>query len=120
MALVLAATFALLWARRPVPPAVAATVLWLGFYAVAPSFFFGYLVWGLPFFLLAGYLWRTAALMALMLVPQILFESGRGNDFLGLYKWLMTAAWVALICAFVWLFVQILRRRAREPSAAPA
>ena len=120
---VLAATFALLWARRPVAPALAATVLWLGFYAVAPSFFFGYLVWGLPFFLLAGYLWSTAALMALVLVPQILFESGRGMDHLGLYKWMMTAAWVALICAFVWEFVRILRRERAagdaEPLAAP-
>jgi hypothetical protein len=108
---VTAAAFALLWARRPVVPVLAATLLWLGFYAVAPSFFFGYLVWGLPFFLLAGYLWTSAALMALVLIPQLQFETGFARGHVDLFKWTMTAAWVALTCAFAWLFIRILRRR---------
>jgi hypothetical protein len=112
LGVVMAAAFALLWARRPIPPPLAATLLWLGFHAAAPSFFFGYLVWGLPFFVLAGYLWSSAALMALTLSPQILFETGRGFDYFELYKWTMTATWFALIGAFIWLFVRILRGKA--------
>lgn len=57
--------------RWPVPDRAAA--LWLAFYVVSPVFFFQYLVWGLPFVLLAGRLRLALAVQAVALVPTLLF-----------------------------------------------
>jgi len=73
------AAFAAIARRRPAP-AQAATILWLAFYVFAPNIFFGYLVWGIPFFLMAGHLRATLALEALVFAPTMLiFGLGTGT-----------------------------------------
>jgi hypothetical protein len=57
-----------------------ATLLWLTFYVVTPVFFVQYLVWGLPFFLLAGRLRLAAAVQLLALVPTVLFYRAPWED----------------------------------------
>ena len=60
------------WRFRP-GPRTAATILWLVVLAFASGFFFQYLVWGLPFFLLAGYVLQTALLQLVVTVPMLIY-----------------------------------------------
>jgi hypothetical protein len=55
------------------PSAVdAAVLLWLAVYTFIPNLFLQYLVWGLPFFIMAGYLRKVALIQALLVVPALL------------------------------------------------
>jgi len=49
----------------------AVALLWLVVYAFSPDFFLNYLVWGLPFFIMAGFLAEVAFLQALLIVPMV-------------------------------------------------
>jgi Glycosyltransferase family 87 len=49
----------------------AAALLWLVIYAFSPNFFLNYLVWGLPFFIMAGFLIEVAVLQALLIAPTL-------------------------------------------------
>lgn len=60
---------------RPAPRTAAALV-WLVVLACGSGFFFQYLVWGLPFFLMAGFVRATAVLQALVTAPMILYYLG--------------------------------------------
>ncbi len=95
----------LLWTR---PPATQGAVLvWLALYVFAPGFFLQYVVWGLPFFLMAGYLWRALAVQALLLPPTVMVYSDNvdGEAAVVLYVvcmlalWLGFAVWLALLGA---------------------
>lgn len=50
-----------------------AVLLWLAVYAFGVNFFFQYLVWGLPFFVMAGYIRSTLVVQLLVLPPTLLF-----------------------------------------------
>jgi hypothetical protein len=86
-------------------PRIAATVLWLVVLALGSAFFFQYLVWGLPFFLLAGYLRTTAALQALITAPMLIFYLGPWRSGAIVYPFvaLMITAWVAWVAALALL-----------------
>lgn len=72
VAAALAAVAALTLRYRPAP-VHAAVLLWLAFYAITPAFFFQYAVWGLPFFLMAGYVGQVAALQVLVAPAMAVF-----------------------------------------------
>jgi hypothetical protein len=56
------------------PAAVdAAALLWLVVYAFSSNFFLNYLVYGLPFFIMAGFLVEVAVLQALLIAPTVAF-----------------------------------------------
>jgi hypothetical protein len=56
------------------PAAVdAAAMLWLVVYAFSPNFFLNYLVYGLPFFIMAGFLVEVAVLQALLIAPTVAY-----------------------------------------------
>lgn len=105
--------------RSRTSAATAAVVVWLAVYVLATGFFFQYLVWGLPFFLLAGCLRETAALQAAVLLPALLFYTGPWADaaVVWLYVPLMLAVWVAFLVAFVRLVRAI--ASSAPPSAEP-
>jgi len=94
----LAATAVFLARYRP-GPARAATVVWLAVYAASPNFFLQYAVWGLPFFLLAGYVWQVAAAQAALLVPTLLVYLAPVSTglALGVYAPAMIGLWVAVV-----------------------
>jgi hypothetical protein len=104
---------AVLWRRRPVEAAAAAGLLWLGFFALAPSFFWGYLIWGIPFFLLAGHVRATVALVAAAAVPTVLYETER-RDLTELYQVFATAIWIGFVVALV-LSLRSLYASRRQP-----
>lgn len=50
-----------------------AVLLWLAVYAFGVNFFFQYVLWGLPFFLMAGYVRKVAVAQAVLVVPTLIF-----------------------------------------------
>ena len=90
-------------------PAERATLLWLAFYIVTPVFFSQYLVWGLPFFLLAGRLRLVVAVQAVALLPTILFYRAPWEDHAVAYPY--GASMIALWALFLAAFVLVVRER---------
>jgi hypothetical protein len=96
-------------------PAERASLLWLTFYIVTPVFFFQYLVWGLPFLLLAGRLREAAAIQLFALVPTFLFYRvpWESDVVPPLYATTMLALWALYVfCAARMV------RRPRRPALA--
>jgi hypothetical protein len=106
-----------LWKWR-VEANVACAVVWLTFYAFAPNFFFQYLIWGIPFFLLAGYVVPAALFVAFIAIPHLVFVARpwRQSAVATLYEVLVIGAWVGYVVALALLLTR-LRRRARFRSA---
>lgn len=127
--LIAVATYALVAAvlrRFRPPPAVGASLLWLATFALAPAFFFQYLVWGLPFFLMAGFLRASVALQLGVLVPMVLYylEPWESDTPTYVYVPIMLVVWVAMLVALAALTRGIARRRGvsdllRPPAGAP-
>jgi hypothetical protein len=80
-------------------PRLAAALLWLLILTFGSGFFFQYLVWGLPFFLLAGYLRGTLALEAVVTAPMLIFYLGpwHSNAIVYVYVAIMLAVWAGWI-----------------------
>ena len=57
--------------HRP-PPVLGAILVWLTVWSFGVTFFLQYIVWGLPFLIMAGYLWQVAILQAALLPPAII------------------------------------------------
>ena len=86
------------------PPALqAAALLWLTVYVFNPNFFMQYLVWGLPFFLIAGHLWKVAALqIALLPATLILFARPWDSDIpTVIYVTTMFVLWIVWVATLV-------------------
>ena len=111
IALVTLSGLALLTTRlgRGWEPAERASLLWLAFYVVTPVFFFQYLVWGLPFLLLARRLRLVVAIQALALLPTVLFYRAPWEDLA--VAWPYGLSMLALWLLFVAAIVLILRQR---------
>lgn len=115
----LAAVAAALWRLRP-PPVEGALLLWLAVYAVGTGFFLQYLVWGLPFMLMAGYLRAALALQAAVLVPTFLFYLAPWEDrtVLAVYAPLMIAVWVGIVAGALVLVRDLAVRQAAGAARA--
>jgi len=96
-------------------PAERAGLLWLAFYIVTPVFFFQYLVWGLPFLLLADRGRLVLAVQVVALLPTVLFYRAPWED--EAVAWPYGGAMLALWVVFVLGFVLVLRDRRREAVA---
>lgn len=97
------------------PPAAAAAFLWLGVWSFGTGFFFQYLVWGLPFLLVAGHLRAAALLQLATLAPAIVFYAGPWDDgrVVAGFVVVMLAVWAGWIAALAGLA----RRGVREHAA---
>lgn len=115
LALVVAAV--LLARLRPVPMAGAA-IVYLALWALSTGFFFHYLIWGLPFLILAGRLTLAVAIQLLALVPALLFYLAPwgGREVLFVYIPLMLALWALTVATLALGF----RKRPPDPAAAHA
>lgn len=87
-----------------------ATLLWLAVYAFGVNFFFQYLVWGLPFFLMAGYLRSVLWVQLLLILPTVLFYLGpwHAESLAVLYDVVMIGLWLAALggfCALAWRMI---------------
>ena len=94
----LVATGLVLFRVRP-GPAGAATVLWLAVFLLLPSFVLQYAVWGLPFFLMAGFVRGVAIAQLALLVPTAIFYSAidLGQAAAEVYVVIMAGVWLMWI-----------------------
>jgi hypothetical protein len=92
---------ALLWTRR-VSPLHAASFVFLAIYVVNPNFGFTYLLWGVPFFLAAGYLLPVALLelLTLPLMAWLYWRPGLNPEGWS-YLVLVQVVWLGLVFALV-------------------
>lgn len=101
--------------RRP-EPLIGALIVWSALFAFGLNFGPRYLVWALPFALMAGRLREVAALQAIAF-PAAVIVAGRPWD----ERWLATVyvvLMIALVVAFLaWLVVLVMRRRPTEGLA---
>jgi hypothetical protein len=99
-----------------------AVLLWLAVFVFLPSFFFQYVIWGMPFFLMAGYVLHVFVAQALLLGPQLMFEASRpvgaGRPFrpiseglVPVYVAIMLAVWAGTIGSFLAYLRQMLGMR---------
>ena len=102
---------------RPAP-IDAAVLVWLAIYAFSPNFFLQYMVWGLPFFIMAGYLWQTAVLQAVLLAPTVIFYLAPWpNGDVGIpYAVIMIGLWAFWVGALAVLLARVVRRRDSHPK----
>jgi hypothetical protein len=100
----------------------AAVLLWLVVFAFSPNFFLTYLVWGLPFFIMAGYLTEVAVLQAFAVVPTVAYYlslwPARSTAVGIAYVPFMLALWVGILAATIALALRIARRRKEHPLGA--
>lgn len=87
-------------ARRRPAAVEAAALLWLTVYVLTPSFFMQYMVWGLPFFLMAGAVRRSAAIQLVLVVPLAITYLRPVEPWLAwAYAAIMLALWAAFAVA---------------------
>jgi hypothetical protein len=93
LAVLLAPFIVLVYVRRT-PPVIAATLLFSALLVLSPGFEFHFVVYALPFALMAGYVWQAAALQAALLPPAaILFWHPLGHAPTIPYVTIMIAVW---------------------------
>jgi hypothetical protein len=107
----LAAFVVLLRFRAPAP--LAAVVIWLTVYAFGVSFFMQYMVWGLPFFLMAGYRRQALALQLLLVAPLFVIYHGTLHPWVAyaFYVAPMLLVWLALTAAMFVVGRRVAQRR---------
>ena len=99
---------------RPAP-VDAVVLLWLAIYVFSPNFFLNYLVWGLPFFIMAGYLAEVAVLQGLLIAPTVAYylsltESRSTLDGV-IYVPFLIALWLFWVGATFVVVRRVVRRR---------
>jgi len=109
---------ALLFGCRPAP-IDGAVVVWLALYALSPNFFMQYLVWGLPFFIMAGYIKHVAVLQVVLLPALAITYFGPFDDpypWADIYITIMAWVWAFWVVALAVVAWRVARRRAKPPE----
>lgn len=112
---------ALIGFRSRASARVMAVVLWLAVYAFGVNFFFQYLLWGLPFSLMAGYVREVALAQAALLIPTAVFYLRPWHHVIVAvaYSTLMILVWAAACCGLGLQARRLLARRPLAPASAP-
>jgi hypothetical protein len=99
-------------------PVDAAVLVWLTVYSLSPNFFFQYLVWGMPFLLMAGYVRATVALQLVAIGPAVVqfMAPWPNNDIAIPYVAVMLALWLVFVGSLVVMLRETVRSRARHPE----
>ena len=107
------AGIALFLLRTRPRPIEAAVFLWLGVYVFSSAFFFQYILWGLPFFILGGHVRKVALLQAALIGPAIVFYMRPWPEHWVAvpYAAVMVAVWVAFAVALTRTGLRLLRAR---------
>jgi hypothetical protein len=114
----LLAMTALTWRSR-LRPVERASLVWLTFYVVTPVFFWQYLVWALPFFLMAGRFRLVVAVEAIGIVLAVIFYRApwESSGIAVPYAIGMLGLWALFLASLV---VGVARARSARPTAAAA
>ncbi len=103
------------------PPATKmAVLLWLAVYVFGVNFFFQYVVWGLPFFLMAGHLRAVLAAEVVLLGPALVsYLRPWSQDLVtAAYSSVMVIVWLGCVVALV-VTVRTSMRARRPREAVP-
>ena len=115
---VLIALAAFLWRYRPAL-IDGVVLLWLCVFVFSPNFLLQYLVWALPFFIMAGYL-RTTALLQVAVIPVLLITylspSVYERPGAVAYVVMMIGLWIFWAVAFATVAGRIVERRGSHPA----
>jgi hypothetical protein len=107
---------AFLFRYRPAP-VDGAVLLWLTVFVFSPNFFLHYLLWALPFFIMAGYVKETA-LLQVYLIPALIVtyvEKDATPTWAGvLYVAVMAGLWAFWVAALVIVARRVVRGRERH------
>lgn len=105
--------------RAPAPQMAA--LLWLAVYAFGVNFFFQYLVWGLPFFLMAGYVRSVLVAQAVLILPTLLFYLRPWHHAIlaVIYATVMIALWLIALGGFIGLARRLEHLRRAAVRGAP-
>jgi dolichyl-phosphate-mannose-protein mannosyltransferase len=97
----------------------AAAILFLAVLALGTGFFFQYVIWVLPFLLLAGHLRAALAMQLVAIAPAVLFYRGPWEDHgvVVVFAVLMIALWVGWLAGLVALGREAVVARRREAAA---
>jgi len=116
VAVILAGVYAY---RRRLDAVTAAALIFLVVYLANPNWFFQYMIWGLPFFLLAGRRVEVAALQLALALPAAEFYFRFGLPSL---EWLYVPLVDLVWCAFAVAAFLLIRAhsRSRRPESLPA
>jgi uncharacterized membrane protein len=101
--------------RLRAAPAQASVIVWLAVFVLNANWFPQYMVWGLPFLLMAGYLRATAAVQAALVPVLVLFYLRPWHD--DALAWVHVAVMTCLWAAAVAALITLLRRMATERRA---
>jgi len=93
-----------------------AVLLWLAVYAFGVNFFFQYALWGLPFFLMAGYVREVLVVQAVLLLPTLVYYGRPWH--LPAVAIAYTAIMLLVLLASFGGFGLLAQRLLRVPSAA--
>lgn len=109
----------LAWRLRP-PPLKMAVIIWLSVYVFNPDLFLHYLIWGLPFLLMAGYVWQAVVLQTVVIIPTALLYGGpwEGMAASHLYSAVSIGLWAWALVALSRIVFDV--RAPRPPLAAQA
>jgi energy-coupling factor transporter transmembrane protein EcfT len=104
--------------RRRLDAITAAALIFLVIYVANPNWFYQYMIWGLPFFLLAGRRLEVAAVQLVLALPaaELYFHFGLPT-LEWLYVPLVDIVWCGFAAATV---VLVLRTRSSRPAIAPS
>ena len=93
----------------------AAVLLWLAIFTFSPNFFLTYLVWGLPFFIMAGYILEVAILQAFLVIPTVAYYlslwPSRSTAVGIAYVPFTFALWLFFACATIIVVARTAKRR---------
>jgi hypothetical protein len=106
-AIVLALTLFLFYVRPT--PVEGCVVVWLAVYALAPNFAPWYLVWGLPFFVMARRIKLVVVLEAFLLIPLIILYTVA--PLIDLYRAMMLMVAVGFLVALGYQVRNMVKRR---------
>ena len=104
--------------RARARPAQAATLIWLAVWGASVNGAFQYLVWGLPFMLLAGHLRAAAVLQVAAFVPAfILYARPAPRDTATLYVVLQVGLYLGIVVAAIAYARTLIARPPRVTTA---
>ena len=104
-----------LFRYRPAP-IDSVVLLWLAVFVFSPNFLLQYLVWALPFFIMAGYL-REAAILQVAVIPVLVITYTSPSDAVAIaYVVMMMCLWVFWAVALFTVARRVIRRRASHPD----
>jgi hypothetical protein len=111
---VLIAVAAFLFRYRPAP-IDGVVILWLAIFVFSPNFLLQYLLWALPFFLMAGYIREVVVLQIALIPPLLITYLSPDATLADIYVVIMIGLWIFWALALATVVRRVVRREVPPP-----